>query len=83
MSAQDKETVERQAREHLIKVWVVNSQNITPEVQQVDALAEAAHIPIVTITETLSPPTLDFEQWQVAQLLRLRAALRAATATEP
>jgi zinc/manganese transport system substrate-binding protein len=81
VSAQDKATVERQAREHLIKVWVVNSQNITPEVQQVDALAEAAHIPIVTITETLSPPTLAFEQWQVAQLLRLRAALQAATAT--
>jgi zinc/manganese transport system substrate-binding protein len=81
VSAQDKETVERQAREHLIKVWVVNSQNITPEVQQVEALAEAAHIPIVTITETLSPPTVDFEQWQVAQLLRLRGALQAATAT--
>jgi zinc/manganese transport system substrate-binding protein len=79
VSAQDTETVERQARDRLIKVWIFNSQNVTPEVDQVNAIARAAHIPIVTITETLSPTSLDFEQWQVAQLERLLNALRRAT----
>ncbi len=79
VSANDVETVDRQARDHLIKVWVFNSQNVTPEVQRVNSIARAAHIPIATITETLSPATLDFEQWQVAELEGLLAALHRAT----
>ena len=79
LSVQDTSTVARQARLHLIKVWVFNSQNVTPEVQQVTAIARAEHIPVVTVTETLSPPSLDFEQWQVQQLAELLAALRQAT----
>ena len=39
VSAEDMETVDRQAQEQLIKVWVFNSQNVTPEVQQVNAIA--------------------------------------------
>ncbi len=79
VSAQDRETVDRQAAQGLIKVWIFNSQNVTPEVQQVNAIARARGIPIVTITETLSPQTFDFEQWQAAQLERLIAALHRAT----
>jgi zinc/manganese transport system substrate-binding protein len=45
----------------------------------VNQLARAAHIPITTITETLSPPSDTFEQWQAAQLASLRAALHRAT----
>ena len=55
VTAADKETVDRQAQEHLIKVWVFNSQNVTPDVQRVNELARAAGIPIATVTETLSP----------------------------
>ena len=58
---------------------VINSQNGTPEVQQVNALARASHMPIVTITETLSPEGATFERWQDAQLERFAAALRQAT----
>jgi zinc/manganese transport system substrate-binding protein len=79
VSVQDIATVERQVRDRAIDVWVFNSQNATPQIQQVDALARARHIPITTVTETLSPPTLDFEQWQVAELERLLAALHRAT----
>ena len=78
-SASDIETVERQAKDHLIKVWVFNSQNVTPEVQQVNSLATRAHIPIATVTETLSPATDSFEQWQVAELEGLLRALHQAT----
>lgn len=79
VSAADQQQVEAQARNHEIKVWVYNSQNATPSVQRINAIASAAHVPIVTITETLSPASDTFEQWQVLQLERLVVALRAAT----
>ena len=41
------------------------------------AAARAEGIPVTTITETLTPPTASWEQWQTAQLVRLRAALGA------
>jgi zinc/manganese transport system substrate-binding protein len=79
VSAQDKQTVDRQAETGAIKVWVYNSQNATPDVQRVNQLAREAHIPITTITETLSPASATFEQWQSAQLKSLMASLHTAT----
>jgi zinc/manganese transport system substrate-binding protein len=61
-------------------VWVYNSQNATPAIQHLNALARQNHIPIATVTETLSPQTDTFEQWQVAQLEGIERALRQATA---
>jgi zinc/manganese transport system substrate-binding protein len=75
VTAADTLTVDRQAREHLIRVWVFNSQNVTPDVQRVNQLARAAGIPIATLTETLSPASDSFEQWQVAELEGLEHAL--------
>lgn len=79
VSAQDKQTVDAQAQGRQIKVWVYNSQNATPDVQRVNQLARAARIPITTITETLSPASATFEQWQVAELESLQRALHQAT----
>jgi zinc/manganese transport system substrate-binding protein len=79
VSAQDKQTVDRQAETRAIKVWVYNSQNATPDVQRAGQLAREAHIPITTITETLSPASATFEQWQSAQLKSLMTALHTAT----
>jgi zinc/manganese transport system substrate-binding protein len=79
VSAQDKRTADRQAERREIKVWVLNSQNVTPDVQRVNELARAHGIPIATVTETLSPASDTFEQWQVAQLQALQRALRAGT----
>lgn len=79
VSARDKQTVDTQAERREIAVWVYNSQNSTPDVQRVNQLARAAHIPITTITETLAPASDTFERWQDAQLLRLAAALHEAT----
>ena len=56
VSAADKQTVDRQAEDREIKVWVYNSQNATPDVQRVNQLAGAAHIPITT-------PTTNFQIW--------------------
>ncbi len=79
VTAQDTIATENQLTDHQVKVWVYNSQNVTPAVQHLNALARAAHIPIATVTETLSPPSDSFQQWQVAQLTRLQAALHHAT----
>jgi zinc/manganese transport system substrate-binding protein len=79
VTAQDRQTVDRQASRREIKVWVFNSQNVTPDVQRVSELARTAHIPVVTVTETLSPASDSFEQWQVAELEGLQRALRTAT----
>jgi zinc/manganese transport system substrate-binding protein len=79
VSAADKQTVDTQAQQRQIKVWVYNSQNATPDVQRVNALARAAGIPVATITETLSPAGASFEQWQVAELMSLQHALHQAT----
>jgi zinc/manganese transport system substrate-binding protein len=37
-------------------------------------------IPVVTVTETLSPEGATFEAWQSRQLAQLAAALQEATA---
>jgi zinc/manganese transport system substrate-binding protein len=79
VSAADKQTVDRQAETHAIKVWIYNSQNATPDVQRVDQLARAAHIPVTTVTETLSPASATFEQWQGAEMSSLLQALHQAT----
>ena len=79
ITANDKQTVDRQAEQRLIKVWIFNSQNVTPDVQEVSSIAKAKGIPIATVTETLSPASLSFEQWQVAELGGLIKALHQAT----
>jgi zinc/manganese transport system substrate-binding protein len=79
VTAADTETVAEQAQHHQIKVWVYNSQNATPDVQRATALARAVGIPVVTVTETLSPASATFESWQDAQLERLAQALHEAT----
>jgi zinc/manganese transport system substrate-binding protein len=79
VTAEDKEAVDRQARDRQVKVWVFNSQNVTPDVQRVNELAKAAGIPIATVTETLDPTGDTFEQWQVAELEGLMRALHKAT----
>ncbi|HZC31052.1 MAG TPA: zinc ABC transporter substrate-binding protein [Gaiellaceae bacterium] len=78
-TAQDKATVDRQVAKKQIKIWVYNSQNSTPDVQRLTSAAQKQHIPVATITETLTPASATFEQWQVAQLRALRAALDRAT----
>ena len=78
-STADKATIDRQIATAAIKVYVYNSQNSTPDVAAQVAAARARGIPVVAVTETLSPAGASFQQWQVAQLQALRAALAKAT----
>lgn len=79
VSAADKQTIDNQIRHHLIKIYVYNSQNLTPDVQTQLALARAEHIPVTRITETLTPPGDTYQQWQVRQLRGIEAALARGT----
>jgi zinc/manganese transport system substrate-binding protein len=79
VTAADKQAVDEQARDRRIAVWIFNSQNLTPDIQRVNRIARERHIPIATVTETLTPSSSSFQQWQVAQLEGLMRALRQAT----
>jgi zinc/manganese transport system substrate-binding protein len=78
-TAQDKATIDSQIKNHEIKVYVYNSQNSTPDVQAQVKEAKAAGIPVTTITETLTPPSANFQTWQVHQLQGLAGALNKAS----
>jgi zinc/manganese transport system substrate-binding protein len=78
-TAADKTMVDDQIAHHLIKVWIYNSQNSTPDVERLTEAARNKGIPVTTITETLAPPSASFEGWQSRQLAALAAALARAT----
>jgi zinc/manganese transport system substrate-binding protein len=78
-TAGDKKTIDRQIATKAIKVYVYNSQNATPDIQTQIRAARSRGIPVTTITETLTPATASWEQWQTTQLTALEAALAQAT----
>ena len=75
VSPADRATVEQQITSRQIKVFVFNSQNSSPDVQSLVDRATAAGIPTPTVTETLSPANLSFQDWQSNQLKDLLQAL--------
>jgi zinc/manganese transport system substrate-binding protein len=77
-TAADKSLIDRQLEDRLIKVYVYNSQNSTPDIQAQIALARQQGIPVTTVTETLSPAGDSFQQWMAGQLRGLLAALAHA-----
>jgi len=77
-TAADLLTISEQISGHRIAVYVENVQNRTPDVARQAEAAAAAGIPVVTITETLAPVSVTFQQWQTEQLGRLAAALKEA-----
>ena len=70
---------DNQIRTRAIRVYVFNRQNSTPDVQAEVHEAEAAGIPVTSVTETLVPASATFQAWQVAELEGLQAALARAT----
>ncbi len=78
-TAQDKAAIDAQIKNRQIKVYIYNSQNATPDIAAQVKEAEAEHIPVTTVTETLAPAGASFQQWQVTQLQQLESALHQAT----
>ncbi|HEV2592596.1 MAG TPA: zinc ABC transporter substrate-binding protein [Gaiellaceae bacterium] len=69
----DLATARRQIVQHRIRVWILNTQNVTPEMRELTADARRAGIPVVDVTETPDRPT--FVAWQLHQLRDLARAL--------
>jgi zinc/manganese transport system substrate-binding protein len=78
-TASDITTINRQIADRQIEVWVFNSQNSTPDVQRITDAARAQSIPVTTITETMTPASARFQDWQSHQLEALMHALAEAT----
>ena len=74
-TAADKATIDNQIRTHQIKAYVFNRQNSTPDVQAEVNLARRLGIAVIAVTETLTPASATFQDWQVGQLQVLQAAL--------
>lgn len=79
ISAADEATVEQQIKQKQIKILVYNSQNTPNNIQALIILAKNNHIPVTTITETLSPANTTFQNWQSSQLQGIQSALAQAT----
>jgi zinc/manganese transport system substrate-binding protein len=78
-TAADKKTIDQQIATKAIKVYVYNSQNATPDIQIQIKAARSHGIAVSTITETLTPATASWQQWQSTQLTALESALAQAT----
>jgi zinc/manganese transport system substrate-binding protein len=68
-------TFERQIAGRDFSVLVYNTQTVTPLTTNLKQAANAQHIPVVGISETMDPPNTTFEHWMVAELDRIRTAL--------
>ncbi|GAC1425395.1 MAG: metal ABC transporter solute-binding protein [Ktedonobacteraceae bacterium] len=79
ISATDQATVEQQISRKQIKVLIYNSQNTPNNIQALINKARASNISVATITETLTPATATFQDWQTAELQGLQNALAQAT----
>jgi zinc/manganese transport system substrate-binding protein len=76
-SPSDKATADRQLEDGEVALWVYNSQNATPDVKRLNEAAEAAAIPIASVTETLTPEGASFQTWMVRELEGIRKELRS------
>ncbi|MDP9101876.1 MAG: zinc ABC transporter substrate-binding protein [Actinomycetota bacterium] len=78
-TAADKAAIDAQIAQHQIAVYLYNSQNATPDIAVQVAAARSRGIPVVAVTETLVPAATTYQDWFVAELETLRAALARAT----
>ncbi len=79
ITAADEATVEKQVTQKQIKVLIYNSQNTPNNIQALINKAKANNIPVATITETLTPATASYQQWQATELQGIQSALAQAT----
>lgn len=68
-------TFQDQLNSGQVKVLLYNEQTVTPLTDSLKTLAQNKNIPIVGMTETVSPPDAKFQDWMGAQISALSAAL--------
>ncbi len=73
-SASDVAAFERDLKEHKVRVMFYNKQASSKIVQHLVAMAKAAKIPVVGVTETV-PPDMIFQQWMLSEVTDTEKAL--------
>jgi zinc/manganese transport system substrate-binding protein len=73
-SASDVAAFERDLKEHKVRVMFYNKQASDKIVQHLVAIARAAKIPVVAVTET-QPPGVSFQDWMLGELSDTEKAL--------
>jgi zinc/manganese transport system substrate-binding protein len=71
-------TFQDQIKSGEVKVLLYNEQTVTPLTDSLKQMAQSKNIPIVGMTETVSPPDASYQDWMGAQLTALQAALQQA-----
>ncbi len=69
-------TTENQVIHHQVKVLIYNEQTIEPVTTRLQNDAQAQHIPVVPVTETM-PPGKTYQSWMLGQLNTLEQALQS------
>ena len=77
-SVQDVALFQQQIKEKRIKVLVYNNQTNGNLTSQLREMAETAGVPVVGVSETLTPVDATFEDWQISQLKALEDALASS-----
>jgi zinc/manganese transport system substrate-binding protein len=75
-------TFENQLKSGEVKVLLYNEQTVTPLTESLKKLAEDKKIPIVGMTETVSPSDAKFQDWMGAQITTLQNALQGNVQTQ-
>ena len=75
-------TFEDQVKSGQVKVLLFNLQTITPLTTSIKQMAADKNIPIVGMTETVSPPDAKFQDWMGAQVAALQNALAGQTSPQ-
>ncbi|WP_376795273.1 metal ABC transporter solute-binding protein, Zn/Mn family [Thermogemmatispora sp.] len=70
-------TVESQIQQQRIKVLIYNEQTATAITSKLRSEAQAHHIPLVAVSETM-PPGKSYQTWMLEQLNALESALQSA-----
>ncbi|HVS39275.1 MAG TPA: zinc ABC transporter substrate-binding protein [Gemmataceae bacterium] len=78
-SPEDVDQFQHQIKEKQIKLLVYNNQTSGNLTMQLQDLAKANGIPIVGVSETMTPVDTNFEDWQITQLKALEDALASST----
>jgi len=73
-SASDVAAFERDLKEHKVRVMFYNRQASSKIVQHLVAMANAAKIPVVGVTETV-PPDMTFQEWMQSEVTDTEKAL--------
>jgi zinc/manganese transport system substrate-binding protein len=68
--------------DHKVKVFLYNQQVTDPLTESFISLAQANHIPVVGVYETMPVPGFDYQSWMLAEVQDLQKALVDKVSTE-